>query len=204
MGARKKFVGIVAASALLLSGAMGTAQAAPKPVTDKNLPTMAQVAKAVPTLKKGSFFGEKLRVIDVPGKTCEATKRAKADAGRVGVYLPHPKSELGFNGMTMVQTVRFTKKAKAKQVVSDFQRFVKRCSGKSMDGTKMTSIKVPKLGDQRVGFFMRTVEEGEEMIANVIVTRRGGTVIQVFQFGAEKSDKSQTVGVTRAALQRSR
>lgn len=204
MGARKRLVGIAAATALLLSGAIGTAQAAPAKVTNKNLPSMAEVVKAVPQLTGGEVMKQKNRIYEGPGKKCTGSKVTKADAGRMAVYMPDFEAEVMQDTFVMVQTLRFPTKAKAKALIADVQRYAKRCSGKIYDGAKSSKLALPKIGDQRAGLSMHMKEDGMEMRANMIVTRKGRTLIQVMQTSTSAIAKSETIKVAKVALKRSR
>ncbi|GAA1104832.1 hypothetical protein GCM10009668_25230 [Nocardioides dubius] len=197
-------MGIAAASMLVLTGAMGTAQAAPATVTNKNLPTMAEVVKAVPQLKGGVASKEKSRTYDGPGKKCTGSKKTKADAGRMAVYMPDFEAEVMQDTFVMVHTLKFANKAKAKAIIADVKRYAKRCSGKVYDGAKSSKLTLPKIGDERAGLAMHMKGEGPEMRANLVVTRKGRTLVQVIQMGGDKPAKSQTVAVAKVALKRSR
>lgn len=219
---RTKMLGVALATALTMATTTLSAEAAPAKVTMKQLPTVAQVGKIVPALKGGQVVDMAERAVERPGARCGASKRVKAASGRMATYLPKFDVDNDPNEMAarsvLVHTVRFANTKQAKQVLDGYTRMTKKCLGK-MDGADARRLALPKLGDQRAGYTITGLAEmmdeapndpnnGELSAVNLpnnaafIISRKGKTVVQVWQFTPKKPKKAQPIKLTRLALKR--
>ena len=127
---------------LLLVSAPG-AQAA---VTEKDVPSQADIVKSFPELADGQFSTEKSAQVAVPGKTCGTPGTQKAKSGVITTGVSSTGTSVVVAGAAEVASAR-----KAKSYLGAYKKYVKKCgtfteptTGAVINATLGTSF---KLGD---------------------------------------------------------
>lgn len=203
---RNRVAGAAVVVALLLSGGgVGPAQAASGQVTVKQVPTLAQAAKAVPVVKGGHFASTRIRSWTGNTGRCTSFRTTKVEAGRSASYIPPTARGNSPSDTVYVETVRFASKKNAKRAINDYAAFLKNCST-AVEGVKIRRMQVPALGQQRIGItWTRENAEGKvAIVTTTLLVRRGRQLTQVGQFSDLEAKPAQTVKLARVALKRAR
>lgn len=184
------------------AGGEAAARSSSDKVTVQQLPRVKEIARVMPELAGAVRYLDRETVLAVPGKTCRDEVAVKAASGRAAMYLAEDFAEQETLGlMAYLQVFRMTSVKDAAASTRAFQRFVARCAGPRIEGSRLTRLTLPKLGQQRVG--LRVVDRDGYASAFTIV-RRGRTLIISMVGDSKQVKKADAVAVTRLALRTSK
>lgn len=162
------------ASALLLVSAPA-AQAA---VTAKDVPSKADIVKALPDLASAEFSSTKTKEITVPSTSCGTADTEKAKSARTTVAVSTTGVSSAVAGVIDTGSVK-----KAKAYMKAYGAFVKACASYTEPTTgaaaTVAGAKAPKLGDQSFATTTTTSFSGFNTFGASIVIRDGARIATV-------------------------
>lgn len=188
-----------AAAGLLVVGlTVGATPAAHAKVKAKDVVSQADIVKAFPEFKTGSFATDTTAVVRLPGKKCGSQKNQKVKSAY---------SRVGSASTSAVATgvAEFKSKSQAKKAVKKFKKQLKKCKSYTNSlGFKVTvkTAKAPKLGQDRVASTQVIKIGGTTTHAATVTIRHGKRIADVTVTGSSKISKKKINKLAKVAAKK--
>jgi hypothetical protein len=201
---RTRLVGLVAATAaaaLTVPALAPAADAASHP----KVPTVAAVEAVYPHFAGGSVLENPINKVYGPAKKCGKTKRIKGTGTSASYVTAGYDAPTGAAPGLTVVAYRLPSPAKAKGLLSSSATQAKKCPGggivvPGIKDTKVKKFKV-KIGDTSTGYTVTvSTEDGGSYISNVILARKGKTIVSTLVSAMDGQAPSVSSSVKAAQL----
>lgn len=182
----------------LVLGAPTSAAAAK--VKPRDTPTRAQIVKLFPGVKNGHVDRNEVRAFPQWRKRCGDSRGLESRSGQ-GIDVTRMQ---GRRLSVRTDVGQFYTLKHAKKLVRSHKRFAKRCTRFRMYGDvhKVRRIKLPKVGQQRVGYRLTASDGGEKTYVTVAVVRRAKRVATTWVEGDRRVSVKPVRRLARVSARR--